>query len=312
MSFKPILAPNEQVDLTTLKYPLLASYKLDGIRGIFREETLVSRSLKPIPSRQIQERFNEVAYYSAVKDMILDGEFYSPRLTFQEITSFVMTEDLTSSKTVKKNGGAVELPEHLKFYVFDCLSDPDESFQYRIQEAKRVCGEFPDILEFVEQFVCNNAQEVEKLFEKALAFGVEGLILRDPNGRYKYGRGTVKEGIIYKVKPFETFDANILGVVQSTEVDASAEKTITELGYSKTSQKKGDRVLIEKAAAFSVDYQGKILKVSLAMTDEEKVEVWKKRDSFLGTWIEFKAMKVGMKDLPRHPVFLRYVDPSAK
>jgi len=42
------------------------------------------------------------------------------------------------------------------------------------------------------------------------------------------------------------------------------------------------------------------------MTDEEKEEVWKNRCQYIGVMIEYKGMLVGSKDLPRHPVFLRF------
>jgi DNA ligase-1 len=139
-----------------------------------------------------------------------------------------------------------------------------------------------------------------------LSQGYEGLILRDPKSLYKCGRGTIKEGIIFKVKPFITFDAKITGVEQSTEVNEDAEKTINELNRSVTSKRKNDRHLIEKASAFWVDYEGKPLKVVLAMTDPEKVAVWANRASLIGKTIEYKGMLVGSKDVPRHPVMIRY------
>jgi len=108
------------------------------------------------------------------------------------------------------------------------------------------------------------------------------------------------------VKPFLTFDAKIVGVIQSTEVDPNVEKKINELGRSVTSKKVGDRILINKASAFEVEYEGKKLKVTLAMTDGEKEEVWVNRDKYIGRMIEYKGMMVGAKDVPRHPVMIRY------
>ena len=68
-----------------------------------------------------------------------------------------------------------------------------------------------------------------------------------------------------------------------------------------TSKKVGDRILIEKASAFWVKYNGQDLKVTLAMTDPEKEEVWQNRDTYIGRMIEYKGMLVGAKDVPRHP-----------
>lgn len=306
-TFSPILAPNEQPNLNELKYPLLVSRKLDGVRCIIYRGQILSRSLKPIPNKQLKEKLESIRKYSEEMNMIFDGEIYSPYLTFQQIISFVMTEDFTDKKSIKKFGKVLEIPEHLKFYCFDLLdSCSEKSFSHRIGQIRSLESMFTNIVKNVEHTLCKNAKEVEDLFEIALKEGCEGLILRDPNGRYKFGRGTLKEGIIYKVKPFVTFDAQITGVVQSTEVNPIADKKINELGYSVTSKKKDDRILINKASAFYVNYEGKELKVVLAMTDEEKEEVWKNRDSYIGRTIEYKGMLIGAKDLPRHPVFVRF------
>ena len=296
-TFKPLLAPNEKVDLTTLSYPLLASTKLDGIRCIFYKGEILSRSLKQIQNKQLRERFEVIRAYTEKWNLILDGEIYSPKLNFQEITHFVMTQDL----------GEEKLPDHLKFYCFDNIASDDWTipFHGRYPTCFSLASKFSDIVP-VEQRPVNSSQMVESYFDEVLRQGYEGLILRDPGGKYKFGRGTIKEGLIYKVKPFVTFDAKITGVEQSTEVNEDAEKKTNELGRSVTSKKKDDRHLIEKASAFWVDYEGKPLKVVLAMTDPEKVAVWANRASLIGKTIEYKGMLVGSKDVPRHPVMIRY------
>jgi len=305
--FKPMLAPNDQPDLKELTYPLLASYKLDGIRCLIRKGELLSRSLKQIQNKQLREKLEWLQNYSDKTGCTFDGEIYSPELTFQEITSFVMTKDLAESKTVKKNGGVKEIPEHLNYYCFDNVNGEDnidQPFHDRLLFNVNMVAHETYVP--VEQRLVNSAEEVEAMFEEALAAGCEGLILKSTNGRYKCGRGTLNEGLIFKVKPFRTFDAKIVGVVQATRVDENAEKTTNELGRSVTSKKKGDRILIEKAAAYEVMYEGKVVKAVLAMTDEEKEFVWANRDSFIGKWIEYKGMLVGAKDVPRHPVMIRY------
>jgi DNA ligase-1 len=144
------------------------------------------------------------------------------------------------------------------------------------------------------------------MFETALQNGYEGLILKDPKGYYKNGRATVNEGLTYKVKPFETFDGEIVEVIQATQATEDSEKTTDVFGYSKTSKKKDDRELIEKASAFRVKYNGTTVKVTLAMSDPEKIRVWANKDTYIGKWVEYKGMQVGAKDVPRHPVFIRF------
>ena len=70
MNFKPMLA-SQIDDLSTVKYPVYASYKLDGIRAIIYQGVAYSRSLKPIPNKSIQE------WAMQNKESLegLDGEF---------------------------------------------------------------------------------------------------------------------------------------------------------------------------------------------------------------------------------------------
>ena len=308
-TFKPQLCPNEKVDLSTLNYPLLASCKLDGIRCIFYKGQILSRSLKQIQNKQLREKFEPIRAWTEKTGNVIDGEIYDPKMTFQEITSFVMTEDLTDPKTIKKNGCILEIPETLNYYAFDFLygEQTHHSFYERLTALADVIIEIksPYIHPVLHKKV-NTKEEVEQTFEWALNNNYEGLILRNPNSPYKCGRFTIKEGGAFKIKPFVTFDAKITGVEQSTEVNEDAEKKTNELGRSVTSKKKDDRHLIEKASAFWVDYEGKPLKVVLAMTDPEKMGVWLNRASLIGKTIEYKGMLVGSKDVPRHPVMIRF------
>ncbi len=311
----PMLAPNETVNLNTIKYPLMVSTKLDGIRCIFYKGEILSRSLKQIQNKQIREKFEPIRKYSEEHQCILDGELFSSELTLQQITGFVMSHDLTDKKSIKRYGSIVEIPAHLNFYCFDIIGINEDStpaldveFQKRLGCMALDISEYnlTDVVIPVKHTWVNTKEEVETLFEKALEDGEEGLILRDPKGRYKCGRGTIKEGLIYKVKPFRTFDAQIIGVVQATTVNPDAEKTINELGRSVTSKRKQDRELVEKASAFKVLYEEKEVKVVIAMTDEEKKTIWENKDSYIRKTIEYKGMLVGAKDVPRHPVMLRF------
>jgi DNA ligase-1 len=289
--FTPMLAPNQKIDINTLKYPLLASYKLDGIRCIFKDGQMFSRALKQFPNIQLRKRFEYLAKYSKDHNVILDGELLAKSLTFNELSGITRQLD-------KK------LPDDLLFYCFDAIHQEDYTMSFRTRttflETLDIKFEY---FKLVVQWAVNNVDEVNDLYENALAWGCDGLILRSLTGKYKFGRGTIKEGLIFKMKPFETFDAQITGVIQATEVREGAEKKINELGRSVTSKKKDDRVLIEKAAAFTVLYEGKELKVTIGMKDIEKLAIWKNRNKYIGRWIEYKGMLVGAKDLPRHPTF---------
>jgi DNA ligase-1 len=291
--YKPMLAPNEAIDVNTLQYPLLASFKLDGIRCIFKDGEMLSRSLKQIPNVQLHRRFADIKKWSAENPgHILDGEIYAHGLTFQEITSVVMSDDK-------------EVPDGFWFYCFDYVTDPAVPFAKRNAEIKQFENKFFAIA-VLQQHEVKAADGVMYGFYAAEKQGYEGLILKNPNGRYKFGRATVKENLMYKVKPFVEKSAIIKDVQQATVAREGSERKINELGQSKTSMKKDDRVPIERAAAFIVDWNGRELAVTIAATNEEKDKIWATRAEYVGKELCFKAMDVGAKDLPRHPVATRW------
>jgi DNA ligase-1 len=281
---------------------MMASYKLDGMRCIFKNGEMLSRQFKPIINKQLNERFEPLKKMSLERGEIYDGELYSHELNFQEIMHYCRTDDL----------GDEPLPESINFYCFDWLygTDPEAypnmTASMRYESIEEMSG--MNIPHFIglEQRIVSTPEQVKQMFEEAIAAGFEGLILKTPESKYKFGRISIASGTAYKFKPYQTFDSKIIGVEQATEVDPTVERKVGELGYHKTSRKKGDRIPIEKASAFRVLYDGKEVKVSLAMTDEEKEKVWREKDSYTGKYIEYKAMLVGSKDLPRHPVFTRF------
>jgi len=291
--FKPQLAPNEQPDLNTINYPMLASMKLDGIRAIFKDGELYSRSLKILPNIHLHTKFNNLKEYSKRNNVILDGELYCTSVSFNELSGIIRSDDK-------------ELPYDLEFWCFDCLSEENKYFGARIKDYEWIRQEG---LHPVTQKEVNSAYEVNACFEYALKQGFEGLILRNPTGYYKFGRCRSKANEMYKVKPFITYDSKIIGITQATEAREGSEKKINELGRSTTSQKKEDRIPVNKAAGFIVNYKGKPLEVGLAKhTKEMREDIWKNKDNYIGKVIEYRCMEVGMNvdGLPRHANFVRY------
>jgi len=72
-------------------------------------------------------------------------------------------------------------------------------------------------------------------------------------------------------------------------------------------KKQEDRIPIDKASAFIVLFNGQKVKPTLSMTDDQKIHIWKNKEEYIGKWVEYKYLEVGMKDggLPRHPTTVR-------
>lgn len=59
--FRPMLSATV-TEVAALRFPLLASHKLDGIRALVLGGVVVSRNLKPIPNRHVQALFGRREY----------------------------------------------------------------------------------------------------------------------------------------------------------------------------------------------------------------------------------------------------------
>lgn len=286
--FRPQLYPNEMIPPEGMKYPLIASYKLDGIRCLVKDGKVLSRSLKPLPNHHLPLLLQEYVRHS-LGGVVFDGELYAHNTPFNELTSIIMSKDKP-------------LPPALTYYVFDLPSLTSKPYKYRLNIIR--INKFPT----PKSRLCDNYYDVECFLQDAYNEGYEGLILTNPNSYYKHGRITLSSGNGYKLKRYLTFDGVIKGVVRGTRARRGSLRTTNELGYSVTSRKKADRVPDDKASAFVVDYNGHDLKVALALSDVERSYVWYERDKYIGRCIEYKGLLTGSKNVPRHPVFVRFRD----
>lgn len=282
MSFKPMLA--SPADLNNLKFPLLASPKLDGIRAVVINGVLMSRSLKPIPNKHVQKLFGAYEYF--------DGELIVGPATakncFNVTTSGVMS---------------VEGEPDVTFHVFDHIAVPHERYCHRFKPGK---FNLRSRVVEVPQTLVHSLEELLALEEKCLNEGYEGLILRDPDAGYKFGRSTAREGILLKLKRFVDSEAVIVDFIE--QMHNGNEATTNELGRTKRSSHKENKTGKNTLGAFQVVWNGMCFEIGTGMDDELRQRIWNNRNQFKGLWVKFKYFPVGVKDKPRHPVFLGFRD----
>lgn len=285
---KPMLLPRETPDLDTLKYPVYVSPKLDGVRCLFDNGVALSRTLKPIPNKQIQSWALENK--EALQGM--DGELIVGKPTsssvYRDTTSFVMSHDKIGEFT---------------FYQFDYWDAPDTPYSYRIESADIVNSNVVFLT-----VVCADSKEEVLYFEQAyLREGYEGLIIRNPEGKYKYGRCTMKEANAYKLKRFEDAEAIIIGFEE--EMHNGNEAEVNELGRTKRSTSKEGLAPKGTLGAFICKTrEGIQFKIGSGFDQADREIFWTNRDSLLNTFVKYKHFNVGVKDKPRHPIFLGFRD----
>jgi DNA ligase-1 len=294
---RPMLAGKAPDDLTDLRFPLIASPKLDGIRCVkLDEEQVLSRSLKPIPNHSIRERLTKALPLGA------DGEIMAGN-TFQACTSAVMSYEGEPDVT---------------FWMFDLFANGlDRAYVDRLRDmiALFKTSTFGSLVQLVPTVLVHSLDELHALNERYLAEGFEGTMTRDPQGGYKQGRSTTRQQWLLKVKPFEDSEAEIVGFVEMMHNDN--EKETNELGLTKRSTKKaGKRPAGTLGKFLARDVNGRFEGVELrigtgnGLTHALRAEIWENQDRFLGKIVKYKYQDVGTKDAPRLPIFEGFRDPA--
>lgn len=320
--WKPMLATKPdpaEVDtvLAKLPHPALYSPKLDGIRATVQNGKLYSRALKLIPNKAMQALWGR-------EDLDgLDGEIIvgSPTAEdcFNRTTSVVMARDKTAE-------GAV-------FNVFDVYDDHDP-FKERLFDAGVIVDSacFAQTIKVLRHRMCKNLAQVQEFETICLDAGYEGIMRRDPNGLYKQGRSTLKEGGLVAVKRFVDAEAVVLSVYEQQE--NTNEKTVNELGRSKRSSHKAGKVGKGVLGGFTVMPASMYLPLSerdkklfmanvtsglrhpeafnigtgVGLTDAVRAELWAKRKNLPGKIVKFRYQKIGTMAAPRLPIFLGFRD----
>lgn len=282
MNFKPMLA--EDVDLRLVRYPVIASPKLDGVRATFVDGKLLTRSLKLLPNKEIQAIFHgQVAP--------LDGEIIVGDPTAPDV--FRTTMKVVSAFHVSAKDA--------RFYVFDWVNVRD-SFIERWKLARKIAEEH-HLYVPVPIMECLNERELMAYEDACLETGYEGVMLRDPKGLYKYGRSTAREGALLKMKRKQTGTAVVLSVVE--QMHNANEAKINELGYTERSSHQANLVPTGVLGAAIVKdlTSGVEFNVGTGWTADERAHLWKVRNEMPGWIMEYESLGYGVKDRPRHPVF---------
>lgn len=285
MDFKPMLA-SQIDDLSSVKYPVYASYKLDGIRAIIYQGVAYSRSLKPIPNKSIQE------WAMQNKESLegLDGEFIvgepNTEEVFRETTSFVMSHDKVGK---------------FSFYVFDILpAYPEQSYNARKDTLEELY--LPGNTKVLQQTLIASKDDLEAFRSNAVEQGYEGAMIKAPEGKYKYGRSSVKEGLLLKLKLFKDEEFKIVGF-ECKYHNANEAKT-NELGRTVRSTSKEGMIPVDTLGVLYLSTKdGVEFGCGSGFDDATRKELWEQRESLIGKYATVKYFDQGGYDVPRHPVY---------
>ncbi len=291
---KPMLSAR-CVHETDLRFPVLASPKLDGIRCLVPEQEAVSRTLKPIPNRWIHSQLSHRRYRG------LDGELIVGPPTAPDVYT------RTTSAVMSVDG-----QPDAAFYIFDDCTRPEWAFTLRLAAAGRrvdaASGQaLPLVL--VPHVMITSLDDLHAYEASILAGGYEGIMVRDPNRPYKYGRSTLREGGLIKLKRFEDGDAIIEGVIELQH--NLNPQTRNELGDLVRSSAKVGKIPGQMLGALVVRdcVTGVAFEIGTGFTALQRQTLWRTRAQLCGKIVKYKSQPYGVKDRPRLPVFLGFRDP---
>lgn len=324
-NFKPMLAASKPRDYTDemfysrIQFPVIATPKIDGIRCVTRDmprppEYLcepLARSLKGIPNEWIRYKIGTECPPG------LDGEL----VTYRSRDLF-SNETLNSFNQIQSDVMSYSGKPVFKYLVFDCEIEKGAVYQHRVELLKSYFnGDGKQLPSFCQQVEYTWIDTLDQLIEyeaKQVEAGYEGICFRDPNSPYKYGRSTLREGWLVKMKRFVTEEAVIIGSYEemannnpmSIGLTGHAQRTTHKANMTGKMRLGGFECVLKKVAdelrAGDDISEKHIFGVGSGFDAEDRQRYWKERESLVGKTITIKHMPHGAKDVPRLPIFVGF------
>ena len=275
---------------------LIAEIKYDGVRGclvVSPQEDLkakcdaFSRTSKILPTLsqfdyECLERwgkFLDKAIYP--QGLMIDGELLVKGKSFQESSGI-----LRRKKQLPKSDLIVRVYAVVPLDVVRSGEDLDVSnslMHYHVDATvARLKESFPEITWLIaERHDVFSMEELNILYEEKREEGHEGLVIKDPMGIYKRGKKTGW----FKMKPEDTIDGTVQGIIWGTEGKANEGRVI------------GFEVRLENDVIVDVT------NITVDQMDEFTVESIIDPQHYIGWAIQVKFMEMTESGSLRHPSF---------
>jgi len=255
------------------------------------------RSLKQYKNKYTSNLF------SAEKYAWLDGEAYAGTNMY--------AQDLCRKTTSALN--RIQGEPTVSWMVFDYLHPYVENDIYLVRlkfledniRLLKLNKEIDDRISVVPWEIVYDLESLLRFEEKQLALGAEGIILRDPNGMYKNGRSTVKEGGLLRIKRFTSEEAICIGIKEGNKNTNIAK--VNELGKTERSSHKENMVPNGEVGTIIAKSLNKDLTFDCSpgnMTQEECKYYFENQDELIGKVFTFKHFAHGAKNTFRFPSFV--------
>lgn len=285
MITEPMLAATlKRLDDPKLKFPLIATPKLNGWRCLKVGGKVLTRKFKPLPNHHIRETLEKI-----LPDGI-DGEILCG--TYNE-----------TQKACARREGEPEF----EFHAFDFVPEKGRNTNCLYKNRLRL------LTDWYERGYCSKSGFVKLVPRELIAVsaqlvdceehwvgkeGYEGICLRTPDSPYKCGRSTLREQYLMKYKRFEDSEFEILDFIELKHNENADEKDT--FGRTKRSKAKAGMAAGNTLGALLVRdiHNGLEFEIGTGWTAEERQEIWDNQKKYRKIIGKYKYNKHGMKDRP--------------
>ena len=290
MITRPMLAVDAG-DITKLRYPRIASAKLDGIRCLKLNGKALSRSFKPIPNEYVRYMIENSGLPNGV-----DGELVlrdgSP---FNKVSSAIMSQE----------GSPDYVYKIFDYVVNGNIREPFIDRYHRLQDGLPLPRNFA---EYLVHIVVDNSRELAEFEEAWISQGYEGVITRTIDSPYKCGRSTLKEQYMLKLKRFVDSEAIVIGWEEMERNTNPA--FVGELGQTKRSHASEGKIGAKLVGALIVeDIKTHIVhKLGSGFTMDDRASLYEMAmqgafEKDRGWVVTYKYQLHGVVEKPRSPIF---------
>lgn len=311
---RPMLASDW--DEGKVRFPLIAQPKIDGVRGLNMHGGLTARSLKLFKNQYTTN------FYSQDFFIGFDGEFAAAEETHPDLCR------LTTSALGTISGEPFTL-----WWLFDYVTAENKSLSYlerynhlkqRVQylQLDETCYPWAGHLRVVPMCMIYTLDQLLQYNVENLDKGFEGTIIRDPHGKHKQGRSTVREGGLLRIKQFIESEAIVEAIIEGESNQNEAQTN--ELGLQFRSSHQANMIpnglvgsLTCRALQTVTDCgrvvieEGQIITVSPGnMPHDLRKRYFDNQNEILRRIIKFKFFPKGIKDRPRFPTFVTIRQPE--
>ena len=296
---KPVLAVDCDFSKLDFSKGILAMPKIDGVRGLhlYGKPSLTGRSLKPFGNKLVPLVFSNLEG--------IDGE-----LTYGDSTA----SDLCRTTTSVVNTHDDDRAHSLVLNAFDYITPDTVHLGYlaRYEALQQLLlTNYNTNVRLIPYQVISSLAELLAYEANCLQQGYEGVILRSPDGIYKNGRTTLREGTYLRIKRFTQEDAIVLSLVEAME--NTNEAVINELGNTERSFHQDN--LVPKSMIGSLICKdiksGQTITVGPGKLDHSlRKYYWDNPSELVGKTISYKFFPVGIKDKLRFATYVCTRDDS--